>query len=91
MIKTTTYLDNIVIKETIMSPYSVTVEDCGEVWEVRCIEGHVSSFNPTKDFSVAARFNTRQEAEKFYTDLIVSTKIKINNGRSILNRSIISQ
>lgn len=90
MIKTVTYIDNLVIKETIMSPYSVLVEDSGEVWEVRCIDGHVNSFNPSKDFSVSARFKEQQEAENFYNTLITPLQTNIGYDNKKLVRSVVS-
>jgi hypothetical protein len=89
MIKTVTYVDNLVIKETVMLPYSVTTEENDKIWEVRSIDGHVSSFNPSRDFSVSAKFKTQQEADSFYKDLTTPFTTIINNN-STLVRNIVS-
>ena len=89
MIKTITYVDNLVIKETVMLPYSVTTDENDKIWEVRSIDGHVSSFNPSRDFSVSAKFRTQQEAESFYRDLVTPFATTINDNMTLV-RSIVS-
>jgi len=80
MIKTVTYIDGKMFKETILEPFANK-----QKWVVSLIQDHIESFNPLKQPVKSVTFSDADEAYRFYEEATKPITRDTNN----INRFII--